>query len=739
MKHWVTTERALGNYLKTTDREDLFEFKLAGECWPVVSIDSGQTRYLIHEKDNTETPRIILIDFFEQYSSLKPAILQKTLERVHLASRRAVSKPISLPRDWGSYQHASFVSFFATPQNLSSYRLLLELNPTKIGDCCFWEIAPDGEYSKLEDFSPNREEHKTAVDAWRVAHAEGERILCPPKSSTGVIQQTVDLETRTTSQAVVGSRTYSQWLPLLTEKQQSFVESSTNRSIKLRGAAGSGKTLALAMKVLRELYRAQDSGEDPRVLFATHSWSVAEHVDRILESLDERGVYNKVDIFPLLTIAHSLFESNAEQLEVLGEDSLSGKKLQLELVAEIIENTRRGDWLTYRSQVTDKFRQRVEADKNSDQRQGLVWDLMNEFASVLAAHGIMPGVNALRRYQSISRLPWMMPVSNEAEQRFIIDVHSKYIRELRQQGALTADQLISDFVNLMETFSWDVQRREEGYDLIFVDELHLFSEQERLVLNYLTRNPESYPKMFMAMDPRQSPMEIFAGIDRSETSVGTSGEAEESLGDVELVVLDNVYRFTPEVLNFLRHINRDYPALDLGEDWQLDLDSTDSEIASGSVPCLYTYSNWKEEMEAVLENGFQANTSSRDIRVAVLSLDPLKLDDLEGLLASGYSRYSLVKSRDDVAELGYTKQSLVISAPEYVAGLQFSHVFVCGVVNPETSSVPVGYRLRRFLSALYLAVSRAEEEVHICVNDEFGGIPTVLESALKDGCLVTSS
>jgi hypothetical protein len=89
----------------------------------------------------------------------------------------------------------------------------------------------------------------------------------------------------------------------------------------------------------------------------------------------------------------------------------------------------------------------------------------------------------------------------------------------------------------------------------FVDELHLFNEQERLVFHQLTRDPDALPILFMALDPRQSPTETYAEFQIVGTKLKESGRAAKTFGDVRLIKLAEVYRSTPEILQLLRHID----------------------------------------------------------------------------------------------------------------------------------------------------------------------------------------
>jgi isopropylmalate/homocitrate/citramalate synthase len=97
-----------------------------------------------------------------------------------------------------------------------------------------------------------------------------------------------------------------------------------------------------------------------------------------------------------------------------------------------------------------------------------------------------------------------------------------------------------------------------------------------------------------------------------------------------------------------------------------------------------------------------------------------------------------IESRDDVDMLRYSRRRVVIGAAEYLAGLQFWGIVVAGL--PDTRGMATrAYQLRRFLSLMYLAVSRATRHVEIHVNDDSGGVPRVLELATQAGALVLAA
>jgi hypothetical protein len=270
-----------------------------------------------------------------------------------------------------------------------------------------------------------------------------------------------------------------------------------------------------------------------------------------------------------------------------------------------------------------------------------------------------------------------------------------------------------------------------------VDELHLFNEQERQTLGYLSRDPDAYPLMFMALDPRQSPSEAFAPMSASRSTVGESGEADAALGEIESVELRTVHRFSPEILALVRHVNESFPALDLGDDWGFGGDVETAVDPTRRKPSIHIHPHSTAEIDAVLDSAME-RASRRDgaDRVAVVLVDPIALE-VYGPAAEARSNMTLIRGRDDIVSLQYARRSVAVGPAEYLAGLQFGTVVVAGFPPHSNRTANLGHQRRRLLSLLYLAVSRATTDVEIHVNSGDGGVPEILESAIERGVVET--
>jgi hypothetical protein len=701
--------------------------------WGVLRIALDDHAYILGGDSAHAGVRIVIdLEIGELFERMNPAGRLQSLRRMYRVALQTARNQRSYPKQWSQYGSGKLLTIFAYPSTLGSERIVAHIERHETVDVVFCSLSSGEHPIILEHFSPNLGVASASLSRFAVAASEASARLgaLGRTKSSGVY----DLD-QVAHGAVTGGFTYSTWLAKLSLPQREFVDHAPNRSLKLRGPAGTGKTLAMELKVLHECYSALDEGRDIRILYVTHSWSVAEQVQDSLDLLDERNVLGRVDVVPLLTLAETELEQKGP-VSILGDDSFSGKEAQLRTLARLLATAKRGDWNAFEKSCSPQLQARVMAQEGSVESNRLLWDLMLEYACVVGANGIMPGLNAERRYKQIERRPWMMPLHNDADKEFVFLLYSRMIGELLSREEMTTDQVISDYLNLLSTFRWHAERRRRGYDFIFVDEFHLFNEQERMVFHHLTRDPNAQPVIFMAMDPRQSPAETYAEFSAPGPVSGGSGESESALGEFGNIDLDVVYRYSPQILEFLRHFDGYFPALNLGADWGVSVASARAESASGPTPTLSLFGTPSEERVCALRDA--ASLASEGSKVAVLCLDADSFREYRIAAAQqADARFVTIESRDDVDSLRYTKKSIVLSQPHYVAGLQFD-VVILGGLRPAYSQYDAyqAYGLRRFISDAYLGASRARHILKLFGSGIQADFPPVLQSAIQQQVLV---
>ena len=699
--------------------------------WGVLRRVVGGTCFVLDERSKEPRARIVIqLGASGFFDALETAGLTTALQRIHRFGVQAARRHLSFPHNWSPYTAGNLTTIFAYQLTIGSERMIAETISAGAPDVYMCAVTSQRDQVDITGYAPDHGPYLRATSDYGIAAEQVTRefeTLTRPR-----FEGVIDLEA-VGAGAVAAGRTFSTWLPLLSEPQKTFLQTSADRSLKLRGPAGSGKTLAMELKVLRECYQAQEQQRAIRVLYVTHSWAMAQQVQETLELLDERDVLGNVDVFPLLTLA----EASGDRLgiagiRILGDDSHEGKQLQLATLATILDEARRGPWLTFKASVSDLLRQRVEAEPGTLEANRLLWALMLELSCVIGAAGILPGLNANTRYLQIDRRPWMMPLPEQADRLFVFHIYDRLVRQLSERREMTTDQLINDYLASLSTYRWHAQRLERGYDMVFVDELHLFNEQERMVFPQLTRDPDAYPVVLMALDPRQSPAESYAEFSVADVRVRESGAADRALGDYENIDLRTVFRYTPQIHHLLRHMDGYYPTLELGADWSVTAGEAGNTREHGEVPTLVLHSSAQSEVRTAIEDALAIADTGR--RVALLCLDNAAFEDYAQAIRSHSKnvRFHVVDSRDDVEKLRYSTSRVVVSQPHYVAGLQFDAVIIGGCRPTFSQYDPhQAYGLRRFLADLYLGASRARDVLHIHASGERGQFPTVLETALE--------
>lgn len=525
--------------------------------------------------------------------------------------------------------------------------------------------------------------------------------------------------------------TFEKWKSILSPRQKAFFDNNNKKALKLIGPAGTGKTLVMELKAIQLM----KNNKNCKILYTCHSWSVACQVSDFIDMVAPE-ISNSIIICPLLELAKESVAIKNKNIIFLGDDNNQGKYEQIMIISEIVQDFLKTDWVVYKDQCTQSFINDIESI--SDVNNNFTWQIMVEIACVIGANGIMPGKNSFVKYNQISRRNWMMSLSSEVEKNVIFSIYTKYMDYLLKNNSISSDQIINDYINFLTTYNWYYEREKSGYDYIFVDEMQLFNDQEKLALTYLSRNTDEYPVIIMALDPKQAVDEIYSDLGIDEICNTTNPSTAASMGKTELYTLDIAYRYTKEILNFLKHIDSSYPQMDLGHDWNNGIRGIKAyKLKSGIYPMLYTFNDKDDEIKNALRIAKEYSKNGK--QTAVLSLQ----DNLFSILqeqTSDSNTFKKILSKKDIALLKYTKKKILISKPNYVIGLQFDAVILIGcysIFNKHDSNQ--SYYQRIFLSDLYLGASRSKQDLILTNNKEMVEFPDFLQKAIDIGYLKVST
>ena len=710
------------------------------ENYEIPSENSIIKRVIIDEsiyfisKEPLKDSRLLVIKLEDGrlFSDLVNKDKSNTFDRIITFTLSKFGRAINPKNNWGLYKEDNIYSFFATLKHSNdNKRVFIDSCPCDTENIYVFDLKEDEK--KYKSYEPDEDTFIKAIDDFdKALSAIGEERT----QSVSPVNFGIEL-TETRNQHFATSYTLAQWYESeLTSEQIEFVDKSYDEPVRLKGAAGTGKTLALAVKFLKDAYSFEKKGESKRLLFLTHSHSSSENVLNIIHSMDEHSLfgdfqYVKLKISSLYDIAQELLNFNLSNLKPLSTDGKEGRELQYMIVEELIKKKAK-DAFFCKSKLdksSDEFRDKF---LDSSKRNYFILEVLNEFACVLDAENIHMGTVEAERYLSGSRETWQMILPSEIERKILLELHDQYKEQLVNMDALSMDQMIADLGSYFQSHSWSRLLSERGYDAIFVDELHYFTKPERMLLHefYRGKSSDKVP-MFMAYDMKQSNNDNFLYQMSSHSAANLVKSTK--VGTTDLVELTKVFRYTPEIAAFLNDLDASFPALDLVSEWDSLNLKTDKE--SGEKPKITVYPDDTE----LLDNVFYlaSRIAKRDKKKTVAVLCPNRDLFAKYQNVGRIRKYHVpITSRDDSYSPAKLKGKCIFSMPEYVAGHQFNTVFLIHVDKNELDEEnQYSGAYRRFVSQIYLASSRAQESLNLSSSLNRRGKSQIIDCAIRNGSL----
>lgn len=710
------------------------EFNLPENNTILKRVKIGAIVYII-SKEIPNEPGLLVIDLKATRLLAGEKNLRYRFERTLRVALRHFSREMAIPIKWQLFHQGSRISVYGeTLAKRSGLRIYFDEAPEGGNDIFAYGSSVD----PIKDFDsvvPNEHTYHKAI----VAYEDAALTEVPAVTDGGnlgiVLAQPLGAH-------LSGAATLEEWYEKrLTTEQRSFVDCEHKAPVRLRGAAGTGKTQAVAIKALRDLYAAEAQGLETRIAVITHSSALAHDVVRgMFYALDPSAKWEKLKTASLWTgtlyeLAQETLQYERKGLEPLSLDGRDGRNLQKLLIGDALDAAVKNPRLNLGIlKNCSGHLQSMIAE--SQYRTLLIDELANEFACVIEAENIRKGSKEAEKYLNGSREAWQMALPTKEDRSFALEVHELYETDLMQQKFLSMDQMVSDFSRYLVTHEWRQLKERKGFDVVFVDEFHYFNRLEVMTFHNLFRTKAVHSgkaPLFMAYDLKQSPH------DTALTAGGKSGSAYFKMaaaGKTELVEFKTVFRSTPEIAAFLKALDSSYPALGLEEEWSTY--DARSKQDSGEKPILTVYKTDQSLLDGVISAASADIRSNRDggRQVAVLCLNEHLFDIYK---ESGRIAGKIVSltSRDQMSDLKYAKSRCVFSMPEYVAGLQFDVVYLIHADRAELAEESYSAGLhRRVVSRCYLGASRAAKKLIIAASEERGGPSEILQSALSENALI---
>lgn len=691
-------------------------------------VEANGIVYLLSENAELEDGYLVInTGIFGPAAGL--ARLRTAFERVIRVALRHFDRSIAIPIQWQPYHAGSRLSVFAQASRAALQRIYFDQSPDGTGN--LYAFAVTSNPAELDGVPEDDALYQLAIEGIPDALLTD----APPPPQVGNFGV---LLSETLGVRLASAGTLEEWyLHRLNREQREFVDRPHDRPVRLRGAAGTGKTQSMVVKCLRDLYADTDGNKT--FAFLTHSSALAHTVVRgMLHALDptERWTSLKCSyeqprlwIGTIYELAQEKLGYEKKGLRPLSLDGREGREYQRMLIEQAIDQVVKDARIVF-----DLFPGCPDFQKrlvNHGADATLIDELMNEFACVLDLESIKKDTTEGNRYaRGGSRELWQMVLPNEAHRRVVLEIHDIYRTLLRTEQMLSMDQMIADFDRYIGTHEWGALRDRDGFDLVFVDEYHYFTRAEAMLLHNLfkTRAQVSgrWP-LLMAYDIKQATNDvaISGGMERFRNP---------GVGESVLTELKQVYRSTPQITALLRDLDASFPAMDLEGEYATYV--AESQQENGETPTLTIYDTDINLIDGVLDQAIRRGRSidGGGSQVAVLCLNEALFDKIR-VAGRVRERVVAITTREDLKELRNAKNKCVFSMPEFVAGLQFDTVFLIHSDSADYDEDQGQGSRRRYVSRVYLGASRAARQVLISSSKEHGGPSQLLAAPLANGTL----
>lgn len=525
--------------------------------------------------------------------------------------------------------------------------------------------------------------------------------------------------------------TYDDWMsadsPLATEQRQ-IIESNliSKRPVRILGPAGSGKTLLMQLLAINTLRRLKSEGLSGNILYITHNATMASSVATRFRKLGAEefmlgGLEQNLIVMTLFEYSRDAL--GGEDVAVIDKDAQDTKDYQWAVVLTSLEK------LVKDASVTPATAPLISQFAANKQLLGILARLVvSEIAIAIKGHHL---THDQRRYvDSEKPLSRLHSALNKTERQIVFSAFEEYHAEVFEGlGVLDADDLAITLMGKLKTPLWEMRRRSEGVDFLFVDEAQLFNENECRIFALLTKPPAPNLPVALALDDAQE-----------LNGLSVSGLARLGIEGFSDQTLTMVHRSTESIMKLAFHLihqttdlfSVDFP--DFSKSFSLISDddprARKPELRQGGAG---------NQLGAYVVKQVKSMRSGSVRSVAVVVFGDQYWDDVVKKLIESDLRVVELKRRGE--PVPGSGPITVVTRPELIGGQEFDAVVVVGLENgivPQKVESHAGFNAtleQQALRSMYLVFTRARYRLSVVVS-VLAKPSLLLKSAIDGGLLV---
>ncbi|WP_318486189.1 UvrD-helicase domain-containing protein [Photobacterium leiognathi] len=524
------------------------------------------------------------------------------------------------------------------------------------------------------------------------------------------------------------------WSQNLTKTQRDFVYSTSLGPDILKGAAGTGKTLSLVLRCINQLNQAKKEGKSRKVGLFTHSIATKESIYNLIvsnggESFIDTDGPQSVVVTTLQEWCINNFANRISATEYLDKDALESKQLQLMYISEVVDDFLLNDFEGCKHFISDSL---ISFFSSSDK-----WPIYSLIQNEISTYIKGRASEDFDTYKTLERSNNSIYLDSEDDFSTLYMLFNKYQDKLIDLNLFDSDDITISALQETSTPIYKRRRIKDGFDVVYIDESHLFNMNELSLFHNLLKIDST--NIVITFDKTQATGDTTL----SSTDILSQFNVENTTDEQELSA---VFRSSDQIIQLSSCILASGATLFSHLENPL-INSTSGHTIIEEKKCIYPYIIYRNSEDEVALSAFEevdklsAKLKIHKSKVLIVPTNDTVLQRLKSISEMKNIEIETIVRRGDtqslINALDYDKY--IIGGMDYIGGLEFDAVVITGIDKDKFPNKGNGNESNHFLTysaynQLYVAVTRAKYAVaFIC--DRTKGISPIINVALEEGLI----